>query len=69
MPTTPFGERLSISEAATYLGLSKRTLYGWREADTGPRSFTVGARKIYYLRGDLDAYLADRIATTARGGA
>ena len=61
-------ERMTITQAAAYLGLSRRTLYGWREANTGPRSFRVGERKVVYLRSDLDAYLADRIALTSRGG-
>lgn len=62
-------ERMNITEAADYLGLSARTLYGWRLANTGPRSFRVGKWRVVYLRADLDAYLADQIVSTGRGGA
>jgi predicted DNA-binding transcriptional regulator AlpA len=61
-------EKFCLSDAARYVGVSRRTMYDWRSQDSGPRSFLVGPRKIVYLRSDLDAYLAERMALTGRGG-
>lgn len=61
-------EKLTLSEAARYVGVSRRTMYGWRSRDYGPRSFLVGPRKIVYLRSELDSYLEERMALTVRGG-
>lgn len=45
-----------IEEAATRLGLSKQTLYKYRQRDIGPRSFAIG-RKVAYKLDVIDAYL------------
>ena len=49
--------------AATYLGLSARTLDGYRVSGDGPAFHRFGNR-VRYRRSDLDAWAARRRATT-----
>jgi len=49
--------------AATYLGLSRRTLDGYRVSGGGPAFHRFGNR-VRYRRPDLDAWAARRRATT-----
>ena len=50
--------------AAEYLGLSPRTLDGYRVSGNGPAFHRFGNR-VRYRRPDLDAWAARRRATTA----
>jgi predicted DNA-binding transcriptional regulator AlpA len=56
--TTNAKERLRASEAASYLQLSRSTLAKWRMRDEGPPYHHCGPRLIYYLRHEIDAWLA-----------
>jgi excisionase family DNA binding protein len=49
MSETPsrFEQLWSVDEAAAYLGLSKKTLYGWRCERSGPPSYRVGGSVRY----------------------
>ena len=49
--------------AAAYLGLSPRTLEGYRVSGAGPAFHRFGNR-VRYLRSDLDAWAGMRRATT-----
>ena len=49
--------------AAIYLGLSHRTLDGYRVSGAGPAFHRFGNR-VRYCRSDLDAWAARRRATT-----
>ena len=49
--------------AAQYLGLSRRTLDGYRVSGAGPAFHRFGNR-VRYRRADLDAWAARRRATT-----
>ena len=49
--------------AAAYLGLSHRTLDGYRVSGDGPAFHRFGNR-VRYCRSDLDAWAAKRRATT-----
>ena len=49
--------------AARYLGLSHRTLDGYRVSGNGPAFHRFGNR-VRYRRSDLDAWAANRRATT-----
>ena len=64
-------ERYDKRAAAEYLSrtvpVSPRTLDAWRAANKGPRSHKVAGR-VFWLRSDLDHWLAAELATTARGG-
>ncbi len=60
--------RLGTSDAGQYLGgVSEDTLRYWRYAGTGPRSYRLG-RRCYYDVVDLDAWIAEQKAATAKGG-
>lgn len=43
-PSRPmeFQELWDIDQVATYLGVPKQTIYGWRTTGYGPRGFRVG---------------------------
>jgi Helix-turn-helix domain len=65
---TPSPGRLGTKDAAQYLGgVSEDTLRYWRYAGTGPRSYRLG-RRCYYDVVDLDAWIAEQKAATAKGG-
>jgi excisionase family DNA binding protein len=59
-------EYLSTEELAERLGLSARTLEGWRVAGTGPPYTKIGHR-VRYAVADVVAWLAEqkRLRTTA----
>ncbi|AEG50059.1 hypothetical protein Sphch_2398 [Sphingobium chlorophenolicum L-1] len=48
--------RLSRNDAASFLGLSSKTLANWAFRGLGPRSLKVGGRRFYYLA-DLEAFV------------
>ena len=47
--------RMDTKNAATYCGLSTKTLAMWRSQGTGPKFLKLG--KVFYYREDLDAWL------------
>lgn len=49
----------SQPEVAEYLGIPERTLEHWRQADVGPRYFSV-RRHVRYRWSDVDAWLASQ---------
>jgi len=49
---------LSVEQAAQYVGLSPKTLDGYRSQGKGPLFTAVGGR-IVYRRSDLDAWLGE----------
>ena len=57
------GGFMDTRRAAAYLGLSPRTLDGYRVSGAGPAFHRFGNR-IRYRRMDLDAWAAARRATT-----
>lgn len=53
--------RIAESEAASYLGVAKRTLQDWRHRRIGPAYSKLGSGqrcRIVYDVADLDAFLA-----------
>ncbi len=54
---TPDG-RLTRKAAASYLGVSPRTLADRHRKGLEPRSVKVGSRRFYYLR-DLEAFVKE----------
>jgi predicted DNA-binding transcriptional regulator AlpA len=64
---TAIAERFNKSTAATYLGVSERTLDLWRSQDRGPRSHKIGGR-LYWLKTDCDHWLTVQLRETAHGG-
>jgi len=59
-------ERLRAVEAADYLRISRSTLTKWRINGTGPASHRCGPRIVYYLKDEIDQWLAkcDRSPST-----
>ncbi|HUF78409.1 MAG TPA: helix-turn-helix domain-containing protein [Thermoanaerobaculia bacterium] len=59
---------LSPQEAADLLGVSWRTLEGWRQRGAGPVYVRLSTRRIRYRIGDLDAFVSGqrRSSTSAR---
>lgn len=62
--TSAPAQRLSATEAADWLGLSKSTLDKMRCEGRGPRYLRVGKR-CFYRPADLDAYLEAAVVETA----
>ena len=56
-------EFLDTQQAAAWLGLSHRTLEGYRVSGGGPAFHRFGNR-VRYRRSDLDAWAAERRANT-----
>ena len=51
-------DRLSIQEAAEYLGVKPSTLAKWRMYDEGPDFIKIpGSRKIFYTVGALNDFI------------
>lgn len=48
---------LSETEAASYLGVSRRTLYNWRKRKISPIYFIMGKRLIRYQVCDLEKWI------------
>ena len=65
MPNAPpeTGERLKVTDAATYLGLRAATLNKWGCHGDGPPFIKVG-RLVRYRRWDLDAFILGRLRTS-----
>lgn len=56
------GALLTTAEASAVLRTPVATLRYWRHVGTGPKSFTLGARKVFYKRSDLDAWIEQQYA-------
>lgn len=60
-------EAFTTNGAAEYVGgFNPGTLRWWRHIGTGPKSFTLGRRRVMYYRDDLDAWLAEQAVETPR---
>jgi predicted DNA-binding transcriptional regulator AlpA len=57
---------LSNDEAATFLGLSPKTLPKWRVSGTGPKFVRLG-RRVMYRPSDLEDWISGRIRTSTTG--
>ena len=55
---TPTGNTMNVDQAATYLGISKATLYTWRtrRPGFGPRAVKAGG-VLRYRKADLDVWI------------
>lgn len=57
--------RLDVKNAATYIGLSEKTLAMMRCEGSGPKFIKLG--RIFYFREDLDAWIrSGRVSSTAQ---
>ncbi|MBD7980044.1 helix-turn-helix transcriptional regulator [Oerskovia merdavium] len=48
---------LRTAEVAELLGLPEATLRYWRHCGTGPKSFTLGPRRVVYREDDVLAWV------------
>lgn len=56
---TPKGRPLQAYEVADLLGISNRTVEGWRQTGDGPRFFSPpGSRRCWYSEVDLLGWMA-----------
>lgn len=62
-------QHLTLEQPVVVCGVSRRTLQPRRSQGIGPRSFEIGQRRIAYRISDIERCMADRFATTSRGGA
>lgn len=60
-------ELLGTTEAAELMNTPAATLRYWRHCNSGPASFTLG-RRVMYRRTEVNRWIAEREATTRRGG-
>ncbi len=58
--------RLSERDAASFLGITQRTLQDWRARRRGPAFIRLG-RRIAYDRADLERFLAANRVEPAQG--
>lgn len=58
---------MSTKEVAEMTGLSEGTLRYFRSTDQGPRSGKLG-RRVVYVREDVETWIQEQLAATARGG-
>lgn len=49
--------KLDTEEAATYLGVTVRTLANWRSAGSGPKFYKPSEKLTYYFKDDLDKWI------------
>lgn len=58
---------LTTAEAAEYMNVATGTLRWWRHIGEGPKSFTLGTRKVLYRKVDIDNYLESQYANAVGG--
>jgi predicted DNA-binding transcriptional regulator AlpA len=52
---------MSERDTAALLGVSQKTLQGWRMRGEGPQYAKINARLIRYRRADLDEFIAAKM--------
>ena len=55
---------LATCDLAEILGVSSRTLEGWRVRGDGPAFLRLGRRRVAYRWSDIQAWLDSRVATS-----
>ena len=53
------------AQVAEYLKTPATTIRWWRHIGQGPKSFRLGARKVAYLRRDVEAWLEEQYTAHA----
>lgn len=57
---------LDENEAAIFMGVSRKTLQGWRTRRMGPPYIRIARRCIRYRRDDLRRYMDERVVAMQR---
>lgn len=55
----------NTAQVAEYLKVPATTMRWWRYVGQGPRSFRLGARKVAYLRSDVEDWLEQQYTAEA----
>jgi predicted DNA-binding transcriptional regulator AlpA len=58
---------LTAGEVALRLGVTPRTLEGWRGTGEGPRFVRLGPKTIRYRAADVDAFVRGRVRASTAG--
>ncbi|MBK8458826.1 MAG: helix-turn-helix domain-containing protein [Micropruina sp.] len=53
------------AQVAAYLSTPPTTIRWWRHIGQGPKSFRLGARKVAYLKSDVEAWLQQQYTAEA----
>ena len=61
IPQSPY---LRQRAAARYIGVSERTMEGWRHRGGGPKYGLISNRIAFYRVADLDAFMEARLRTS-----
>lgn len=56
---------LTTAEVAEVLRVPVGTLRYWRHQGTGPKSFRLGAKRVAYMRADVEAWLKQQYEAEA----
>lgn len=56
----PVDQLCTVSQVSEILNVPEATLRWWRHVGQGPKSFTLGKRKVVYKRSDVDAWLEEQ---------
>lgn len=59
-------ELMSINDAAKATSLSRTSIFKLRERGEFPRAVTLGTKRIAFVRDEVAAWIADRIAERER---
>lgn len=65
--TQPPSRLLTVEQAAEWTGLTVKTLYRYRQENTGPESF-IYAGRVVYEPSSLERWIDDQRTATRRGG-
>ena len=59
---------LSTKDVEAMTGIPAATLRYYRATDQGPKSFKLGSRAVRYRKEDVESWIEEQYAHTARGG-
>lgn len=60
---------MSLNEAAKATSLSRTSIFKLRERGEFPRAVPLGERRVAFVRDEVNAWIADRIASRERSAA
>lgn len=56
--------KFTSAEASEYTDIPEATLRWWRHVGKGPKSFKLGAKRVWYMKDDLDEWMQDQYERT-----
>lgn len=58
---------LTTPQAAELIGIPAGTLRYWRSRGEGPKSFVIGAKRVFYREEDIREWIDSQYAATVTG--